>query len=193
MASLETINLDPSIDTAIRKRLGEPEMHTIVVGAGAAPHGAFLDIDQATWEAARDRATAAFRSVQAAAKKLTTEGSPGRVVILVSSSSIRPLSGAALDATFGGFLTTIGQVGAVELGPSGVTVNIVAHGYLQGSVPEDLIIGIPAGRLTAPSDVANAVAFLAGSDAAYVTGAVLAVDGGFWITKVGGGSPLLSP
>jgi 3-oxoacyl-[acyl-carrier protein] reductase len=193
MASLETINLDPAVDAAIRNRLGEPELHTIVVGVGALPHSAFIEIDQATWETARDHATAAFRAAQAFAGKLTNETWPGRVVILVCSSSIRPLGGAALDAVFGGFLTTIGQVGAVELGPSGVTVNIVAHGYLEGNVPEGLSNGIPAARLTAPSDIANAVAFLAGREAAYITGAVLAVDGGFWITKVGGGSPLLSP
>jgi hypothetical protein len=52
--------------------------------------------------------------MQAAAKKLTTEGSPGRVVILVSSSSIRPLSGGALDATFGGSLLPLARIVSLD-------------------------------------------------------------------------------
>ena len=50
---------------------------------------------------------------------------------------------------------------------------------------------MPVGRLAQPEDVAAAVAFLASEEAAYVNGATLAVDGGYWITKTGGGSPLL--
>ena len=50
---------------------------------------------------------------------------------------------------------------------------------------------MPVGRLARPDDIAAAVAFLASEDAAYVNGATLAVDGGYWITKTGGGSFLL--
>ena len=68
-------------------------------------------------------------------------------------------------------------------------VNVVDHGWLAGD-PEALVEGIPAGRLGRPEVVTAAIAFLASPAASYVNGAVLAVDGGFWITKAGGGSPL---
>ncbi len=47
----------------------------------------------------------------------------------------------------GGFLTTIGQVGAVELGGKGITVNTVVHGRLVGEDSDGFVEGIPAGRL----------------------------------------------
>ena len=55
---------------------------------------------------------------QAAAAWLEAE-TPGRIIFVVSAASVRTLQGAALDATAGGFLTTLAQVGAVELGGNG--------------------------------------------------------------------------
>ncbi|MDR2686802.1 MAG: SDR family oxidoreductase [Oscillospiraceae bacterium] len=76
---------------------------------------------------------------------------------------------------------------AKEAAPSGVTVNCVAPGAVDTPMnahlsPEELSAlarEIPAGRLGAPEDVAEAVCFFAGEGAGYVTGQVLCVDGGF--------------
>lgn len=73
-----------------------------------------------------------------------------------------------------------------ELGSRGITANVVAPGYIDtdmtAELPEDLQAqyrsAIPAGRFAAPSEVARVVAFLASDDAAYVSGAVIPVDGG---------------
>ena len=75
---------------------------------------------------------------------------------------------------------------AKELASRGVTVNAVAPGFIDtdmtAAMPEAAreatLASIPMGRMGAPEDVARAVAFLASDDAAYVTGQVLAVDGG---------------
>jgi 3-oxoacyl-[acyl-carrier protein] reductase len=153
--------------------------------------GPFLAVEQADWERTVGTARAAFRTAQAEAARLVAEGRPGRVVFLVPTASLRVVQGASLSATAGAFLTTIAQVGAAELGPTGVTVNVVAYGWPEDA-PAALAEGVPVGRLARPDDIAAAVAFLASAEAAYVNGAVLAVDGGFWITKTGGGSPLLA-
>jgi 3-oxoacyl-[acyl-carrier protein] reductase len=75
---------------------------------------------------------------------------------------------------------------AKELAARGVTVNAVAPGFIETDMTAVLTDAarsaaqgsIPMGRLGAPEDVAKAVAFLAGDEAAYITGQVLAVDGG---------------
>ena len=75
---------------------------------------------------------------------------------------------------------------ARELASRGVTVNAVAPGFIETDMTAALSDAarsaatgeIPAGRLGAPEDVAKAIVFLASDDAAYITGQVLAVDGG---------------
>jgi NAD(P)-dependent dehydrogenase (short-subunit alcohol dehydrogenase family) len=190
MAVVRTEGLPAALDRAVRNALSGSTLPVVVASAGLQARAPFLELEQEEWRAAVTDAQKAFRLAQRAVSSWLEEESGGRVVFVVSTTSVRPVQGAALDATVGGFLTTIGQVGAVELGASGITVNTVAHGWLEGE-HEAFVDGIPAGRLARPEEVAAAVAFLASPAASYVNGALLAVDGGFWITKTGGGSPLL--
>jgi len=75
---------------------------------------------------------------------------------------------------------------AREFAPRGITVNAVAPGFIDTDMTRDLSEAqrealseqIPAGRLGAVADIAAAVAFLAGPDAAYITGQTLHVNGG---------------
>lgn len=75
---------------------------------------------------------------------------------------------------------------AKELASRGVTVNAVAPGFVQTDMTdvlgeemkENLQKTIPMGRLGEPEDIANAVVFLAGDEASYITGQVIHVDGG---------------
>ena len=191
MTDLTIHGLPSGLKAAVRGALSGGDLPVVVAGAGLQARAPFLELEQGEWLASVDGVRQAFKAAQRAAAAWLAVGSPGRVVFVVSTASVRPVHGAALDATVGGFLTTIGQVGAVELGAAGITVNTVVHGWLEGE-PEELAAGVPVGRLARPQDVAAAVAFLASPAAAYVNGATLVVDGGFWITKTAGGSPLLA-
>ena len=81
------------------------------------------------------------------------------------------------------------QVMAAELGPRGVRVNAIAPGFIQTDMTkelgDDLIAAslekIPLKRLGAPQDIARGVAFLASDKSAYVTGAVINVNGGLFM------------
>jgi 3-oxoacyl-[acyl-carrier protein] reductase len=112
----------------------------------------------------------------------------GRIVAVESTSVKEPLPNLALSNAVRpgvvGWLKTLAR----ELGPDGITVNVVAPGridtdrfrevYPEGLARADLD-AIPAQRIGAPAEVAAVVCFLASDAAAYVTGAVVPVDGGF--------------
>jgi acetoacetyl-CoA reductase len=78
---------------------------------------------------------------------------------------------------------------ALELADKGITVNCVCPGYVRTSmvaaIREDVLDGIikqiPAGRLASTTEIADAVAFLAGENSGYITGTELAVNGGLWL------------
>ncbi|MFF0724200.1 SDR family NAD(P)-dependent oxidoreductase [Streptomyces sp. NPDC004134] len=135
--------------------------------------------------------TAAFLGFRACLPGLRAQqGAPGAAVLVSSVHARHGIPGhPAYAAAKGGLLSLAGQL-AVEYGPS-VRVNTVLPGpvltRLWDRVPEEdrraSAAQTAAGRLGAPEEVAAAVAFLASSEASYVTGASLVVDGGWSVVK----------
>ena len=126
MARVTVTGLPGATGDAIRRTLEErATLDTTVAGTGEQPQKPFLEVTQADWEAAVAAVRDAFLATQAAARR-----GDSRILLISSSPAIRPVHGASLTATTGAFLHTIGQVAAVELGPSGTTVNVVAPGFV---------------------------------------------------------------
>jgi 3-oxoacyl-[acyl-carrier protein] reductase len=84
-------------------------------------------------------------------------------------------------------LVSLTQSLALEAARFGVRCNAVSPGFVDTDmterIPEETrnALGIPLGRMAAPSDVANVVSFLLSDASAYMTGQVLHVDGGLWM------------
>jgi acetoacetyl-CoA reductase len=110
----------------------------------------------------------------------------GRVINISSVNAVRGQFGqtnyAAAKAGILGFTKSLAQ----EVVRKGITVNAISPGYVQtdmvmairDDVRAKIVAEIPAGRLAQPEEVADAVAFLASDNAAYITGTNLAVNGG---------------
>ena len=127
----------------------------------------------------------AFVCTRAAARYMVKQKS-GRIINISSVVGIIGNAGQCNYAASKAGLIGLTKSAARELGGRNITVNAIAPGYVKTQMTENLperareslVAMIPLKRLSEPQDIANAVLFLAGEGANYVTGHVLQVDGG---------------
>jgi NAD(P)-dependent dehydrogenase (short-subunit alcohol dehydrogenase family) len=155
----------------------------LVSNAGFSWFGPTADLDVATFDrlfAANVRA--AYFLVAALGPKMAARGSGSIIAIGSMAGQIGLAGGAAYGATKA-TLAAMTRSWAAEFSPSGVRVNAVAAGpVLTGGAAPERIEALGATTLLAraaqPSEIASVIAFLASPKASYITGAVIAVDGG---------------
>jgi len=161
----------------------------LVNNAGITRDQLMLRLKRDDWDAVlATNLTSAFTLTQAALKPMIRQRS-GRIICISSvvgqSGNPGQANYAASKAGLIGFVKSV----ALEVASRNITVNAVAPGMIvtdmTAALPEktrEALIGrIPLGRLGAPEDVAGAVCFLASDEAAYITGQVLAVNGGMYL------------
>jgi 3-oxoacyl-[acyl-carrier protein] reductase len=129
--------------------------------------------------------TGAFRVIKRASKGMIRLRK-GRVVLISSVSGLYGAPGQINYSASKAGLVGIARSLTRELGSRGITANVVAPGFINtdmtAELPEatqkDYLASIPAGRFAEASEVANVVRWVSSDEAAYISGAVIPVDGG---------------
>jgi 3-oxoacyl-[acyl-carrier protein] reductase len=181
-----TAEVDAAVDE-VEERLGR--VGVVVANAGANRDGLVLKMsDDAFDEVLDTNLTGAFRVARRAARSMVRARS-GRLIFV---SSVVGLTGSAGQVNYAA--SKAGLIGfskalAREVASRQITVNVVTPGLVDtdmtkaitGKAQADWASAIPLGRLGTTEEVAAAVCFLASDEAAYITGQVLAVNGGMYM------------
>jgi 3-oxoacyl-[acyl-carrier protein] reductase len=172
------------------KALGKEHggLDILVNNAGVAVNGLLMRFSDEQWAKTMNTNLAgAFHCTRAAATFLLKAKEAGRIINITSVVGEMGNGGQAAYAASKAGLIGLTMSTARELASRGITCNAVAPGYIETDMTAEhlpeaqrakLLEQIPLGRIGKAEDVADTVAFLAGPEAAYVTGQVLRVNGG---------------
>ena len=161
----------------------------LVNNAGITRDNLLLRMKDEDWQAILDtNLTSVYRSCKAVMRGMM-KARRGRIVNIASVIGVTGNAGQANYAAAKAGIIAFSKSLAKEIGSRGVTVNVVAPGFIATDMTRDLpeaskeaLVGqIALGRLGEPADVARAVAFLAGPSAGYITGETLHVNGGMYM------------
>lgn len=189
-----TLNLDvtspESVKAGFAKALADKSRIDVLVNnAGITRDGIAMRMKPADWDLVlKINLTGAFLCAQAVLPNMM-KNRWGRIINIASvvgqAGSAGQVNYAASKAGLIGVTKTLAQ----EMASRNITVNAVAPGYIDTDMtkvlPEDvrtkILASVPLGRMGKPEDIAAAVKFLASEDAGYITGQVLAVNGGMYM------------
>ena len=177
-----------SVDAAFAKAeelLGGP-VEVLVANAGITADQLLMRMSDEEFDSVIDTNLAgAFRCARRAATGMIRKRR-GRIVLISSVVGLYGSPGQTNYAASKAGLVGLARSISRELGGRGITANVVAPGFIDTEMtavlPDDqkkaYLANIPAGRFATPEEVASVVRFVASDDAAYITGAVIPVDGG---------------
>ncbi len=190
----EAVSIDVTDEAAVEAAVAATvawggRIDVLVNNAGIARDQLLLRMKRDDWDAVLSTNLTAVYTCTQAAIKLMIRQRAGRVVNITSVVGQAGNGGqtnyAASKAGLIGFTKAL----ALEVASRGITVNAVAPGLIETDMTRAMTKGahdewagrIPLKRLGTPEDVASAVAFLASDEASYITGHVLAVNGGMYM------------
>lgn len=182
----DAAGVDALVDDIAKNQGG---LHVLVNNAGITRDTLAMRMKDDDWDAVIDtNLKAVFRLSRAAIRPMMKQRF-GRIISITSVVGGMGNPGQANYAAAKAGVAGMSRALARELGSRGITVNCVAPGFIATDMtavlPEEqqkaLAAQIPLGKLGQPSDIANAVAYLASAGAGYVTGQELAVNGGMYM------------
>lgn len=186
--------LDVCDEVAINKLFEEIDsvyggINVLVNNAGITKDGLLMRMKDDDWASVIDTNLSSIYRMSKRAVRGMMKARFGRIINITSVVGQMGNAGqanyAASKAGAEGFTRSLAR----EIGSRGVTVNCVAPGFVETDMTEELderlinsmLDAVPVGRMGQPHEIAAAVAFLASDDASYITGEVLAVNGGMYM------------
>jgi 3-oxoacyl-[acyl-carrier protein] reductase len=179
-----------SVESCFKELEGREGTPSVLVNnAGITRDGLLMRMSAADWQAVIETDLSAIYRTCKAVMRGMMKARRGRIINIASVVGVMGNAGqanyAAAKAGMIGFTKSLAR----EVGSRGITVNVVAPGFIvtdmTDALGEDarnaLLAQVPLGRLGSPDDVAHAVAFLASPQAAYITGETLHVNGGMYM------------
>jgi 3-oxoacyl-[acyl-carrier protein] reductase len=194
-ADMESVTLDvtsmQSVDAVFAALFARHRrLDALVNSAGIQQWTSLAEIDWNAWNAVLDvNLTGTLRCLQAAGRYMLKQGS-GAIVNLSSVAGARGVPGRTPYAASKAGVEAVTRSAAVEWARAGIRVNAVAPGYVESEFVAEyvkagqLALGpvlerIPMRRMAKPSEIADLIYYLCSEQASYITGQVIAVDGGF--------------
>lgn len=169
------------LDT-VTERLGPPSI--LVNNAAYSAKDGYQALDAATLDAHYAVNLRATALLSVSFVRRFNGGTGGRIVNLTSGQSLGPMPGELAYAATKGAVEAFTRTLAAEVGHKGITVNAVNPGptdtgWMTEDLRRELTSRFPSGKVGEPEDAARLVAFLAGDEAAWITGQTLHSEGGF--------------
>jgi 3-oxoacyl-[acyl-carrier protein] reductase len=186
-----SVRCDVTSGEDVERAFGEVEeqagpVEVLVSNAGMNADQLILSMKEDTWRSVIDaNLNGAYRVARRATSKMI-RARKGRIIFISSVVAMTGAPGQTNYAASKAGLIGLARSLAREIGRRGVTVNVVAPGFVTTDMTSQLsenrrgeiLEQVPLNRMASPSEVAAAVVFLASEEAGYITGAVLPVDGG---------------
>lgn len=179
----DTASIDQAF-TAVESELGPVEV--LIANAGVTRDALLLRMTENDFTSVIDtNLSGAFRVIKRASKGML-KARYGRIVLV---SSVVGMLGSAGQVNYSASKSgLIGMARSLtrELGSRNITANVVAPGFIETDMTAELpeaqqaeyLKSIPAGRFATPAEVARVITWLASDDAAYISGAIIPIDGG---------------
>lgn len=173
------------------RRLGP--LDVLVNNAGIAERASFLDMESGAWRRVIDvNLTGVFFLSQAVARRMVERGASGAIVNVASVAGLTAMSGRVAYVASKHGVVGLTKMMALDLGSRGIRVNAVAPGAVETELtgladsPEArarVAASHPLGRAGQPEEVAELIVYLASDRAAFMTGSIVSIDGGFLAGK----------